>query len=117
MGSSLPTVLGSVISILMTISLAFFGFYKIMFVVQRKGWTMVSTIKEHRYTSDDVFGADQGMAIAIALWQPIDPKIGTLEIVSDEWGNDEDGKDFWRVTPIEYHICTLEELGLGNGKG
>lgn len=50
------------------------------------------------------------MAIAIALWEPIDPKIGSLKIVSDEWGIDEDGKDYWRVTPIEHHICSEEEL-------
>ena len=94
----------------MTLSLAFFAAYRIGFVFQRKGWTMVSTKQDHFYTSDDVFGREDGMSIAVALWEPIDPKIGTLEIVSDEWGIDENGEDFWQVTPIDHHTCSEEEL-------
>ena len=61
-----------------------------------------------------------GDLLKLLLWAKredslMEPKVSTGW--KDEWGNDEDGKDFWRVTPIEYHICTLEELGLGNGKG
>lgn len=56
---------------------------------------MVSTSKDHFYTPEDVFGAEQGMAIAIALWEPIDPSIGSLKVVSTEWGTDENGEDYF----------------------
>ena len=115
MGSSLPTIIGSLVSILMLLTLAAFVFYRMKFVIERQGWTMVSTVHDHFYTSSNKFQAKDGFAVAFALWEPIDPKIGELVVVSDEWGLDENGESYWNVTKVETHICTLEELGLVEG--
>ena len=74
---------------------------------------MVTTTRENYYSEEDEFTANSGFAFAIVLWNDLDPSIGELEVVSDEWGFDETtGEDFWRVTPLETHICSDEELGL-----
>ena len=46
------------------------------------------------------------------MWSYPDPSIGTIEILVEEWGTDEDGIDFYRNTPLKTHICTKEELGV-----
>ena len=72
---------------------------------------MNSTVKENFFTPEDVFGNDQGFAFAIALWEPLDPRIGELAIFSDKWGNNDDGEDYWAVKQLETRTCTDEELG------
>ena len=46
------------------------------------------------------------------LVKPLDPRIGTLEIFSEEWGYNEDGEISFNTTPLETHKCTDQELGL-----
>ena len=90
-----------IVTVILCISLGLFAFYRITIVVNRNGWQMVTTTREKYFDQTDEFTAESGFAIAIALWQPIDPRIGELEIVSDEWGTDpETGEDYWRVTPL-----------------
>lgn len=73
---------------------------------------MISTVKENFFTSEDIFGNPQGFAFGVALWEPLDPRIGELAIYSDEWGAKDDGEEYWKVMKLETHTCTEEELGL-----
>ena len=76
---------------------------------------MVSTSKDHLYTPEDIFNADSGMAIAVVLWNDLDPSMVSLKIFSDEWGTNEEGDDYYLNAELNQHICTNEELGLIEG--
>lgn len=74
---------------------------------------MVTTMKDHYFTPEEEFKSEQGFAFAMALSQPLDPKIGEIIIVADEWGvNPDTNKKIWRVSQLETHTCTEAELGL-----
>ena len=95
---SLPTFTGICISLMLVIGLAMFALYRTVSVFKRDGWQMLSTVKENFFAQDEMFGLEQGFNFAIALWEPLDPKIGELAIYSDEWGHDEvTGEDYWQV--------------------
>ena len=108
MSDSLPTIPGSIVSLLMTFSLMFFAFYRIYFgVIHHSGWSMVSTVKDHKYGPDEVFSQKQGFDIALTLWYEVPPTIGEVIVEINSWTPEE--TNFY---PIETHKCTSEELGL-----
>lgn len=108
MSDSLPTIPGSIVSLVMTFALMFFAFYRIYFgVIKNTGWQMVSTIKDHKYAADEIFGHEQGFDIALTLWDDVPPSIGKVVVEILSW-NETDVESF----PIKTHTCTPEELGL-----
>lgn len=90
---------GTLISIAIVVALTAFTYYRISAVANRNGLQMAATMNEHYFTAEEEFGRDQGFAFAIALSQPLDPSIGDITIVADEWGvNPDTEKTFWRVS-------------------
>ena len=96
---------------ILLLALASFAYYRANKVANRNGWQMVTTMKDHYFTPDEEFSSAQGFAFAIALSEPLDPRIGELIVDADEWGiNPSTGKEFWRVSQLNTHTCTAEEL-------
>ena len=56
---------------------------------------MKSTIKDHKFAADEVFGHEQGFDIAIALWEDVNSTIGEIVVEASSW-NDTD----FEVIPI-----------------
>ena len=46
----------------------------------------------------------------------LDPSIATLKIKSATWGLAEDEEYFYEEKLLDLHLCSDEELGLGEGK-
>ena len=46
----------------------------------------------------------------------LDPSIATLKVKSITWGLAEDEEYFYEEKFLDLHLCSEEELGLGEGK-
>ena len=68
---------------------------------------MKSTIKDHKFAADEIFGYEQGFDIALVLWEDVNSTIGEIVVEASSW-NDTD----FEVIPIKTHKCSPEELGL-----
>lgn len=114
---SVPSSFGACLSILIfSIVLAYSG-YQLVRVVFKRHYNLLQTVVHDSYTSFDEFTAEQGFMFSFALdsqYGPLEipPEVGTLSIVSWDWGYNEDGVYQSGFTEIKTHACSNYELGL-----
>ena len=98
--------------------------YKISILEGKKSIDIIQTVKENQFSDEDVFGANQGLNIAVGVFnpwdshtlEPIDPSYGTIDFINHIWRvNEENGKFEADYYYLETHTCSQEELGLSGG--
>ena len=61
----------------------------------------------------EYFTAADGLNIAAGPWKELDPTYATFSALRIHFGYDpESGEQFFNLSPLSTHRCTLEELGL-----
>ena len=122
--SSFPSLSDACANFLILILLTFYSSYRFQYLWSMQGIQMLQTVKNNYFKQDEVFGAEQGFALAVAimdeddLTMPLDPSYGTIFAYVSEWGfreNDVGEQEYYAEhNPLESHICTEEELGFTN---
>ena len=84
---------------------------------------MVQAVIENKFDDSYVFGADDGLNLAVGIIsppftntpiKPIDPSYGRIRITKRQWGPNEMGLVTIADTEIETHKCSAEKLGIGD---
>ena len=109
-------MLGGILSIFITVTLLIFFGYKVNFLLFRDGESILQTVKHKHYTQDDEFTEAQGLMIAVSMTMPLEPKVGKLQIIVDEFDWTDIENTYKRYEPLQTHTCTAEELGLEKSK-
>ena len=96
--------------------------YKVSRLTGKKNIDIVQAVKENHFDQSHVFGAKQGLNIAVAVYNILEPEPGTEDLIDPsygkikfsllKYGKDENGLRGREYTELETHICTPEELGL-----
>ena len=75
--------------------------------------------REKFYDVDDVMDMSQNFNFAVAFTaydnereNIIDPSIGDLVFIANQWGVNEDGEVYEETVTLKSHACSREELGL-----
>ena len=118
---ALPSKKGAVCSLLLFFIISIYTLQKIDVLLNKKDVNIFSALAESYFDSDYVFGAEQGLNIAVAVTdiyslsedQTIDPDYGRIRVAIWSWTLlPEKGEFELRDTEIETHRCSMEELGL-----
>ena len=119
---ALPSKKGAVCSLLLFFIISIYTLQKIDVLLNEKDVNIFSALAEGYFDSDYVFGAEQGLNIAVAVTdisyslfedQTIDPAYGRIRVLSSAWTLLlEKGEFEVSNTEIETHRCSMEELGL-----
>ena len=116
---SLPSKMGAISSLFVISLLLVYTYYKFTIMDRKKDVDILSAVRENHFGLDHVFGNDQGLNIAVAVFQPFDPS--TLMQLDHSYGRIRFQKFFWGPTEnvfevgveeIDSHACTPEELGI-----
>ena len=85
--------------------------YKISILEGRKSVDVLSVKSDNHYNDSYIFGADQGLNVALATAGPIDKSYGNIKFIKVSWFlNEEDGSYRDEIIELESHACTSEEL-------
>ena len=82
---------------------------------------MLSTVKDGYVEESEVFGPEQGFALAVGLVNEdideplLDPSIASFRMQAISWGLDDQDEYFYEEKDLDLHLCTPEELGLVPG--
>ena len=104
----------SLMVLLVTIS---YTFQKIEVLVSKRDVDILSAIEDSFLSSEEVFGAEQGLQIAVSFVNFgdnfVDPSIGTLNLGYSKWGYREDSGEYYEeLGYFPTRLCTKRELGL-----
>ena len=120
--NSIPSLAGACSNILIMMLLLTYAAYRMSYLWSMQGIQMLQTVKNNYFKQDDVFGVDQGLAVAVAIMDeddltlPLDPGYGSIKAFVSEWGfrpNEEGQQEYYAEhNELESHTCTPEELGL-----
>ena len=96
---TLPSKMGSLCSILLTVLLIMYAGYKISILEGKKSIDIVQAVQENHFDDTHIFTNQQGLNIAIAVFsyfnpdyqQPIDPSYGKIIFKKSQWGVDDQG--------------------------
>ena len=82
----MPSKMGTICSFLMLILMLNFTFYKVQILQERKSVDVLSVVSEDHFDENSFFGAEQGLNIAVALFNPkrvniapLDPTYGKID--------------------------------------
>ena len=113
------TLLGAFVTLLLYTVVIVYAFQQIEIMIGKGKVDIVAATQEDYFTADDSFGADQGLSFAIAFSSQNDnfeyelqPEMGSIVFTVSKWGFDENGELKFTETPLESHVCSLEELHL-----
>lgn len=117
---TLPSKMGTACSILLLMILAAYTGYKIDILGAKKSIDILSVVIENHFSGDYVFGAEQGLNLAIGIlvpYQPIeshgvDPSYGRFKFSRMQRTANPDGSFEQTIEEIPSHVCTAEEFGL-----
>ena len=118
---ALPSKLGSLCSVALTVILLSYTVYKSIILEGRKNIDFVQAVKENHFDDSHVFGSKQGFNIAAAVFntqvpetiEPLDPTYGRLRFTKKQFSIlEETGLTTLNLAELKTHICTEEELGL-----
>ena len=112
--------MGTICSIILVLAITFYTYYKIDVLRSKKSVDILSVVKEDNFSGDDSFGVNQGLDIALALYDAsnegqfvaIDPAYGRVRVTKIKYQMMNDGKVEHQAYELKTHKCTLEELGL-----
>lgn len=104
---------------LFLITIAYMG-YKVSLFQAKTHVDILSAVNEEHFDSSYKFGAKQGLNIAVAVFNPfapradpiIDPTYGRLRFSKFRWWPNDKGAFSMKMTELEPHTCSSEELGL-----
>ena len=111
--------MGTCIGAMLTISLAIlsivFAGQKFILVAEQSNAFITTAELQNFYSSEDAFGAEQGLNIAVALWGygaaftngSLDPTYAKIKAVSYGWTPEAE-----YFNELKTHPCSQEELGL-----
>lgn len=115
-----PSKIGSLCTFFMTFLLLAYASYKIDVLTAKKGTNIVQVVEEEYFDGSYVFGAEQGLNIAVGVideqekvYGQIDPSYGKIEFKAFAYGVDRAKNELLtNEVKIESHACSEEELGL-----
>ena len=121
----LPSKMGALCSILLLVILITFASYKIYILQARKSIDIIQAVKENHFDHTYVFGPEQGLNIAAAVFDPtdestfemIDPSYGRMRFSLESWSRSDDEKAFIDYTEIKSKQCTTEEAVTSESSG
>lgn len=117
----LPSKIGALCTYLMVLVLLAYTGYKVDVQLARKSTNIVQAVEEDKFDENSVFGADQGLNIAVGVFSlknpldfdgHLDPRYGHIEFKVFSWGQTPDEILGVTYDRVESHSCTPEELGL-----
>ena len=115
--SSLPTCAGSVLSLLVLLTMAVYTAYKVNILLTFANSQMVQYTIEDHFVKDSEFTAKQGLEIAVGFLGGeqgvIDPKYGEISFQIISY----DSLYGVYLKKIESHVCTNAELGQLEDQG
>ena len=90
--------LGTMCSLLLLIITGVYAYQKLGIFIDKKDTSIMLSTKDLFFTDDDIFNNKMGLNVAVGFsgydsekeWI-LTPDYGTLELLSYEWGNDENG--------------------------
>ena len=94
--------------------------YKVYILESKKSIDIVQAVKEDHFDDSHVFGFEQGLNLAVAVYsiydstthQLLDPSYGKIRFSKIQWENGEKEGFKYFFKTLESHICSEEELGL-----
>ena len=94
--------------------------YKISILEGKQSIDIVQAVRENYFDDSHVFGAQQGLNFAIAVFSDIlpisestvEPSYGKIVFRKFKWEQNEDGNFDFSNFEIKSHHCSAEELGL-----
>ena len=97
--SSLPSKMGTLCSFLLLVAMLAYTSYKMYILEGKKSINIVQAVKENHFDDTHKFGSEQGMNLAVAVFnaldlstnQPLDPSYGRIRFMKLEWGQSESG--------------------------
>ena len=117
----MPSFAGALLTFATLLLMITYSVYKVDNMLQRKGYKMMTTVKENFFDEHDVFTADAGFGLALtfinenAIGEPLDPAYGTLKFFVSQWGIDENEEYYNKREELPSHKCSEEELGFVEG--
>lgn len=117
--------MGLTCTLLMFVIMVAYTAYKIDIKLVKKSVDILQAVQENHFDDREVFGADQGLNIAVGVVNPlsprktsrIDPKYGRIRFLKLQWLLDNDAEEYsMKVQLLQSHPCSADELGL-NGHG
>ena len=119
------TKIGSCCTILLIFIILAYTGYKIHVLNSRQAVDVLQAIAENTFEDDYIFGADQGLNVAVSIssinsaWtvsnevEEIDPSYGSLRFYKLRWDlGSTEGDTNLIEEEIQSHVCSSEELGL-----
>ena len=96
---ALPSKIGALCSLLLLVVMVTYTGYKIYILEGRKSIDIISAVKENYFNNENKFGAQQGLNVAVAVFNEfeestqelIDPTYGKIRFSKFSWSKNEDG--------------------------
>ena len=121
---TLQTYAGLFFSVLLFIFVSFYAAQKVDILINKKDVDVLSVVNKNFYDSKYIFDYSKGFNVAVAFTASdnqseyiLDPTYGRLVFEKVSWGTDENGSFFTNYEEMDTHICTKDELGLGDPEG
>ena len=119
----MKSFVGSLCSLLLLVIIMGYAYTKLDVLLMRKDVDVISTVNDLHFDDSFIFKSENGFNVAEAFTRYddekewiLDPSYGELLFNSYTWGPENDGSYFTERKKLESHICTREELGLGDDK-
>ena len=117
---ALPSKLGALCSFLFFLAMVSYTSYKLYILEGKKNIDIVQAVKVNHYDNNYTFGAEQGLNVAVAVFNPffpatlqqIDPTFGRIRFQRVEWEANSLGSATITFNELESHVCSSEELGI-----
>lgn len=98
--SALPSRVGAICSLVLLVVMIVFTGYKIDILTSKRKIDIIQAVKEFHFDDSHVFGAEQGLNIAVGLLdsfnpvskQILDPSYGKIEFFKFQWEFNENGE-------------------------
>ena len=109
--------LGAFCTVLILIVVSLFTYQKAEILISNKEMRLVEFTMKNYYDGSEFFTEQDGLAIAFATPDVIDPTYYTVQAGYMHWGYSETEGFYSSVEPIQTHQCSLEELGISKSDG
>ena len=121
---TLPSKMGAVGSLFAIAVLLLYTYYKFTIMYEKRDVDILTAVQENHFGLDHIFGADQGLNIAVSVFHPFDPSTfgqldhtyGRIRFQKVFWGPNESGQFEVGLDEIDSHECTADELGVTNNE-
>lgn len=117
-----PTKMGSACSILLFVLLLAYSGHKLNVLIEKSNVDITEAVQYDYFDHQYVFGAEQGLNLAFAVVNPInpdrepelDPRYGSIKFSAFQFGQNKKGKSSFSRIELESRFCSDSTDGADN---